>query len=419
MCDICCEDFNRTTRREVECLYCGHHACHKCVEKFLVENTIRPKCMSCYAEWNTEFLRTMLSRTFMDKSYRDFQKDVLLSEAESTLGDLQEVARFEDKKEKMEKAIKEKKDEIRRAKRELDIMTYQYHRMLDPPVMELIHERNFFMACPDGSCRGRLSTGYKCGLCEQSFCSKCHGKKHADHACIPDEVETIRVLKENTRNCPKCKMGIYKVSGCDQMWCTSCHTCFSWKSGNILNGPVHNPHFFEFARRQGGAGRQLGDIPCGGFPTVHQVAHRIRNDPVVMANAESLKVYEILRLANHITDVTMVRAYHKFNDRPRLHQQYGVQFLRGLIDRLDFRDRLYKATRQEEKYRRYYQVMEALTHNIAEAFRAYIAGASSHEELLSSSANFFLWTNQAIDEMNKQFHTKLVHVQPFMDTTKF
>jgi vacuolar-type H+-ATPase subunit I/STV1 len=48
------------------------------------------------------------------------------------------------------------------------------------------------------------------------------------------------------------------------MWCTQCHTGFSWRTGAIQRR-VHNPHFFEWQRNNNGgvAPRRPGDIECG------------------------------------------------------------------------------------------------------------------------------------------------------------
>jgi hypothetical protein len=43
-------------------------------------------------------------------------------------------------------------------------------------------------------------------------------------------------------------MSINRVSGCDQMYCTLCEVPFSWATGQVVQGVIHNPHFFERLR---------------------------------------------------------------------------------------------------------------------------------------------------------------------------
>jgi hypothetical protein len=81
------------------------------------------------------------------------------------------------------------------------------------------------------------------------------------------------------------------------MWCTQCHTAFSWRTGEKVNGNVHNPHFYEFQRNRGNTGRELGDVPCGGRPHLHEVRqafHNIRN------SQEYIDFQNYHRLVNHI-----------------------------------------------------------------------------------------------------------------------
>jgi len=38
------------------------------------------------------------------------------------------------------------------------------------------------------------------------------------------------------------------LRNCDQMYCVSCHTAFSWRTGQIENGYIHNPEYFRYRR---------------------------------------------------------------------------------------------------------------------------------------------------------------------------
>jgi hypothetical protein len=126
---------------------------------------------------------------------------------------------------------------------------------------------SFIRACPAEGCRGFLSTQWKCGMCNLKACSKCHEVKDENHVCKKEDLETAALLAKEARNCPSCAATICKVSGCDQMWCTQCQTAFSWTTGEIVHsGTIHNPHYYEWMRKNGNLQREVGDIPCGGIP---------------------------------------------------------------------------------------------------------------------------------------------------------
>jgi hypothetical protein len=138
-------------------------------------------------------------------------------------------------------------------------------------------KRKFMHKCPNEDCRGFLSTGYKCKLCDTKVCSKCLAIKDmgatVEHECNPDDVKTTDAIKKETRPCPKCAVRIFKISGCDQMWCTQCNIAFSWKSGREVGGTVHNPHYYEWMRKQNLSGiRNPGEIVCGGIPNFRHLS---------------------------------------------------------------------------------------------------------------------------------------------------
>ena len=71
------------------------------------------------------------------------------------------------------------------------------------------------------------------------------------------------------------------LRNCDQMWCVmeGCGTAFSWNSGHVVTGTVHNPHYYEWLRRTGAGApaREVGDIPCGGLPNIYHVVSALRS----------------------------------------------------------------------------------------------------------------------------------------------
>ena len=162
----------------------------------------------------------------------------------------------------------------------------------------------FVRACPIETCRGFLSKQWKCGICGIFTCSKCNvpkcnvsksttetdttnnqgegegegeGDTNNEHVCNPDDVATAELLASDTKPCPKCGTGIYKIDGCDQMWCTECRTAFNWVTGSLETGHVHNPHYFEYQRRIGANVRNIMDIPCGGLAPdeFHGIIHHL------------------------------------------------------------------------------------------------------------------------------------------------
>ncbi len=81
-------------------------------------------------------------------------------------------------------------------------------------------KKTFVRKCPVTDCRGFLSSRWKCDLCKNYVCPDCNEIKNGDdHVCDPNAVETINLLKKDTKPCVKCGTMIFKISGCSQMWC--------------------------------------------------------------------------------------------------------------------------------------------------------------------------------------------------------
>ena len=264
-CNICFENYNKSNHNKICCPYCEFDSCRTCCETYILLETIS-KCMKpeCAKEWSRKFLRENFTSVFLNSKYKEHLENILFDQEKALLPATQLVIQERFIKKKMLKELKELDDII--------IPLLKQRRDLDYKIKNNIYvketETQFVRQCPANDCRGFLSTRWKCGICEQWTCSKCHELKgttsESEHTCDPNNVETATLLKKDTKPCPKCQSFIFKISGCDQMWCTQCHTGFSWATNKIEKN-VHNPHYYVWLRQNNGvnAPRNITDVECG------------------------------------------------------------------------------------------------------------------------------------------------------------
>ncbi|CAH3199398.1 unnamed protein product [Porites evermanni] len=51
----------------------------------------------------------------------------------------------------------------------------------------------------------------------------------------------IRMMKQQGRYqyCPKCRMAVERITGCDMMHCSQCGASFCWQCGKAISGYDH------------------------------------------------------------------------------------------------------------------------------------------------------------------------------------
>jgi len=305
-CAACCESFNKSNRSKIICSYCpSFAACASCTERYLLDSSQDAHCMSCKKVWPRSFMSQNFTQKFMNKTYKEHRENVLFEREKALMPATQPYVELEIKIRKWNTQKLAASEKLNRAR-------YMFTRIASRPSLDengIVEDRMtdlenariemytmraslenceerlkilfsmrygnfhsqkirrvFVRACPANDCKGFLSSAWKCGICEQTTCSECHELKMDDHVCVPANIETARLLDRDSRPCPKCASMIFKIDGCDQMWCTACHTAFSWRHGTIINTIIHNPHYYDYMRANGGLPRNPMDVPCGGFP---------------------------------------------------------------------------------------------------------------------------------------------------------
>ncbi|HMP28331.1 MAG TPA: hypothetical protein PKD85_01950, partial [Saprospiraceae bacterium] len=285
-CSVCFADFKKF-RRAIICPFCPDVlTCKECVQEYLLTSDQEAHCMSCKHQWNYAFMYNSFPESFLTGKYRKRRQKLALEREKALLPDTLPLVDEEKKKEEIRQEIKilnNKRavylERIQKNRNKANVINNEIKvkRSMMGDVRKAIKRVQYIGPCPQEECRGFIEPDtHKCGLCEIYICKKCHeilgmGEKNLKkykkrHICDENTVETVKNIKNDTKPCPKCQTAIFKIEGCDQMFCTQCRTPFSWNTGDIVTGVIHNPHYYEMMREMGTAVRNVGDVPCGGLP---------------------------------------------------------------------------------------------------------------------------------------------------------
>lgn len=217
--------------------------------------------------------------------------------------------------------------------------------------------KTFVRACPAEGCRGFLSSAWKCGMCNIFVCPQCHEikgeKRDVPHECKPENVETAKLLAKDTKGCPNCGVRIFKISGCDQMYCVECNTAFSWNTGQIAKGNIHNPHYYEYLRSlQGGAqGREIRDIPCGGLPDYMVLVNHFKR---YLTKEQYARLEPYHRVVGEVIDLRQWYRNHNAEDT----RNVRVKYLLKDYDDVAFKRMLQMKAKAHEKIQNIDQVLD-------------------------------------------------------------
>lgn len=363
-CPICLEPFDAKTKI-VRC-HCNHKTCLPCTKEYLKNTLLDPHCVYCKRSWDKEFQYNNFTKTFINGEYNKYRKKLLLDREKSKLpeslnmlANILEIEKYTDQI----KLIKNELSEINKKRNELrNYLLSLHNKIISLKKKEPINKKLFIKPCPMDNCRGYLSTQYKCAMCNVHVCSKCMEpiglNKNDQHTCDPNNVKTIEELKKTTKPCPKCGTRIYKIIGCDQMWCTQCHVPFSWSKGNIQNGTIHNPHYLEWIKKTNGTiPRNPLDLQCGGnigyvtlSRTSRKFAHLLINNTLKERNDKIVRKLELTyRLFIDFQETSFRQVINKIPTLSTVHD-LTIRYLRNEIDENKWSSLLSTRDKQRSKY---------------------------------------------------------------------
>lgn len=386
-CEVCLEAFTKELRRKIQCPYCEYSACSQCHQRYLLGSSEYAHCMSCRKVWNREILFNNFTDKFVNKTYKKWREEILFEREKSFMPDTQpfveteiEIRSVQREMENIRKnigLIYQKAQETCSAPVELfatedgswttaRIERYRQFcnirkeaaileldlKFMDNKIAELQNKkpssekRKFIRSCPADGCAGFLSTAWKCGLCKVNVCNKCHEIKSDDdeHICDAANIQTAELLAKDSKTCPTCAALIFKISGCDQIWCTQCHTAFNWRTQQVEKGVIHNPHYYDYMRQHGGLPRAAGDIPCGGMPDIYSVTSR--NHRITYSKEQIEYILAAHRTVMHWNYAGL----HRFRQTdPEDFRKIRIQYMLKDITKEEYQKRLQQLEKTDNK----------------------------------------------------------------------
>ena len=213
------------------------------------------------------------------------------------------------------------------------------------------------------------------------------------------------------------------------MWCTQCHKAFSWNTGKIVTGPVHNPHFFQYQREHGGLARNPADVVCGGLPIYYNINQKIATAQLPKSHHEFFydTVTRIYRLQTHFTDTYVNAIRRNIPDEP-VYERLRIRYILNKIDREEMAHKISRWDGDRRLNAGILHVCELFTTVGADMFRRILLSEKKGEEFaaelkaqVAEYDTLRLYVNEQLKEISMTYGLCIQQIKPDWtnDTSKF
>jgi hypothetical protein len=402
-CPICLDVLD--TEDQVSCLHCDVAVCKGCFKNYLLSREHDISCHSCNKPWSEDFIDEQADDKFRNGALRQHRTKFLVDQEEARLPGLQDRAR------RYKLASVKKRSKPYYVRDMLASFGLPIRDWGDSAAALALYgpgwargtarspAKVILRACPS-TCRGFLDQEGKCGMCAKQVCLKCHetldsttdSTPKVDHKCDPAAVATVRLLAKETKPCPTCHAPIFKIDGCDQMWCTLCQTPFSWATGLKETGRVHNPHYYEWMRRTNGSVPRENECQDG------QLRYwNLRGDN------------EVLNLLQGFHRVISMRV--QYNRPPANNEEalnrIGVKYLAGDIPKQEWARRVYIEKRQQKRLQAEYDISRAFAVAASDIMNAFLDEPTADAKVTAKSiADLMVYMQECLERTYDRYFYK-------------
>jgi hypothetical protein len=312
--------------------------------------------MSCKINWSNEYIDNILSNNFRTGELRKHREDILLDREKSMMPATIPYVEIEKTIRKNNSKIYDLTVEKQKLKIELNKITTEISNInvINYDLRNSkIENKEFIRACPGENCNGFLSIEWNCSLCDITVCNNCLSIKSDDHICKENDIKTALLLSKDTKGCPNCASMIFKIDGCNLMFCTKCHISFDWNTSKIQTVNLHNPHYFEWLRERGKEIPRTPDNPC---LQLHMPIYWTFETHLKTNNIKMDNIGGYLRIYHYIKDYEIEK--YPVLDIEELNRNLRIKYLLNEMTEDAFKRKLQIREKMQNKNKEFRQVME-------------------------------------------------------------
>lgn len=415
-CDICIE-----TRLLIPCIseVCELNVCKKCLCKYLLESINESQCMSCKKRFDREYLIKHLGISWYDGKYKTSRKNVMFEREKALFSETMPFAEDMKKKEilslerdNLDEDFLKKEREFLKFKRSYLTQRYKLTQQItrqfndnNEPKESISKQSKFYSKCPVDNCTGMLNDDNICITCNIKTCKSCFEPLYKEdndgdeqqHTCDPNTLATIKQLKLDTKPCPKCSTLIHRISGCYQMWCVQCHATFHYRTGELLNETVHNPHYLEWLRNNTNVDIHIN--PCG------QLDYGYFNGIRKYNRIEYNTCINILASITHLRYNQLETArfnHNKFADN-NIMRTKRAQYMLKYIDEKSYKQYLFMSYKQTQRWGDIVNLLNMYIDAITSLLVNYVSN-KNYENLILQIKNITDYTNSQLDRIRQLYN---------------
>jgi hypothetical protein len=190
------------------------------------------------------------------------------------------------------------------------------------------------------------------------------------------------------------------VKNCDQMFCVSCHTAFSWEKGTIEKGVIHNPHFYQWQATLTGQSAVIDMCNDNYFPsmsnllTLHDKLDDYTAQWMGKFHQFFMHMYNVNRPEYHHTAITDEK------------MEINVKYMMTMFGKTEWKRQLYSADKRQEMARDIIDLIDMSYAIAGERFRNFIKDGKV--EHIKDVEKLIIYVFEEVEKIRKRFLIKNV-----------